>query len=242
MTSTTVSTNIFLIFPQISPKEKIPQETKMASKQLAEELRCYARSEKHLRHFQTWLGSATPALPLTVLDASASAETSAAGEDARAKSVMQHQFFPLLKTSTLAGVVLFSPAMPSTQTFLHDTLRPTPPPGVLCYTEHQLQGKGRGSNTWFSPEGCLTFSFNSSFVDGNTLPFVQYLVSLAIIKAVEAVNPPNSGKESPVRIKWPNDIYVDTVKIGGMLCQSEYRDGKFSVTTGTMCISRSCTL
>jgi biotin--protein ligase len=208
----------------------------MASKQLAEELRCYARSEKHLRPFQTWLSGTTPALPsATVLDAASAPPSSAddSAADAHDTRVMQTQLFPLLKTHTLAGVVLFSPAMASTQTFLHDTLRPTPPPGVLCYTEHQLQGKGRGSNTWFSPEGCLTFSFNSSFVDGNTLPFVQYLVSLAIIRAVEVVNPSESGKASPVRIKWPNDIYVDTVKIGGMLCQSEYRDGKFNVTTGT---------
>lgn len=204
-----------------------------STKQLAEELRYYARSEKHLRHFQAWLSTAAPALPVSVIDPNATAVEAVDGEDARAKGVMQTQFFPLLKTNALGGIVLFSPALPSTQTLLHDTLRPSSPPGVLCYTEHQLQGKGRGSNTWFSPEGCLTFSFSSSFVDGNTLPFVQYLVSLAIIKAVEAVNPTGSGKVSPVRIKWPNDIYVDAVKIGGMLCQSEYRDGKFSVTTGT---------
>lgn len=196
----------------------------MASKQLAEELRCYARSDKHLRQFQAWLSAAAPTVPVTV------DEPATAAADSE-RNVMQTQLFPLLKTQSLGGVVLFSPALGSTQTLLHETLRPSPPPGVLCYTENQLEGKGRGSNTWSSPEGCLTFSFSSSFVDGNTLPFVQYLVSLAIIKAVEAVKP--AGSASPVRIKWPNDIYVDKVKIGGMLCQSEYCDGKFSVTTGT---------
>ncbi|KAF1783844.1 Ribosomal protein L1/ribosomal biogenesis protein [Phytophthora cactorum] len=130
------------------------------------------------------------------------------------------------------GVVLYSPTLASTQTMLRETLKPSAPAGVVCYTELQSGGKGRGTNTWSSPEGCLTFSFQSVFTDGTTLPFVQYLVSLAIIKAVEAVHAAVPGSAGPVKIKWPNDIYANQAKIGGILCQSEYRDGKFSVTTG----------
>ncbi|KAF4317588.1 hypothetical protein BBO99_00006384 [Phytophthora kernoviae] len=189
---------------------------------MTEELRYYARSERHLQALQTWLETAKPSYPSSVASDSSDA--------------VQTKFFPLLKTQNLGGVVLYSPTLSSTQTLLHETLKPAAPAGLLCYTELQLSGKGRGSNTWASPEGCLTFSFQSAFVDGNTLPFVQYLVSLAIIKAVEAVHAASStsvtGSASAVRIKWPNDIYANKVKIGGILCQSEYRDGKFSVTTG----------
>ena len=35
-----------------------------------------------------------------------------------------------------------------------------------------------------------------------------------------------------VRIKWPNDIYGDRLKIGGILCQSAYRDQAFHVVIG----------
>ncbi|RLN45840.1 hypothetical protein BBJ28_00007627 [Nothophytophthora sp. Chile5] len=195
----------------------------MLTKQMAEELRYYARSERHLQALQTWLDTAKPSYPASV---------ASGGSD-----VVQTKLFPLLKTQTLGGAVLFSPALASTQTLLHETLQPSAPAGLLCYTELQTSGKGRGSNTWSSPEGCLTFSFKSAFVDGNTLPFVQYLVSLAIIKAVETVHAVSASSDpdsaNAVRIKWPNDIYANKVKIGGILCQSEYRDGKFSVTTGS---------
>ncbi|OWZ12410.1 Biotin-protein ligase [Phytophthora megakarya] len=190
----------------------------MLGRQMTEELRYYTRSERHLQALQTWLEGAKPVYPASL-----------ASSDSNA---VQSKLFPLLNTQELGGVVLYSPTLGSTQTLLRETLKPAAPAGLVCYTELQSSGKGRGANTWSSPEGCLTFSFQSAFTDGATLPFVQYLVSLAIIKAVEAVNGALPGSAGPVRIKWPNDIYANQVKIGGILCQSEYRDGKFSVTTG----------
>ena len=40
------------------------------------------------------------------------------------------------------------------------------------------------------------------------------------------------GPSPDVRIKWPNDIYANKLKIGGILCQSVYRDGAFHVVIG----------
>lgn len=183
------------------------------TKLMADELRYYARSERHARLLQDWLARAAPSYSLR--------------ESADASAVPS-KLFPLLQTEKLGGVVLFSEQLPSTQTLLHETLRPPPPAGLVCFTELQVQGKGRGSNTWSAPAGCLTFSFSSKFTDGSTLPFAQYLVSLAVVRAVEKVRP---GADA-VRIKWPNDIYARGVKIGGILCQSDYRDGAFHLTTG----------
>ncbi|CAH0520831.1 unnamed protein product [Peronospora belbahrii] len=185
---------------------------------MTEELRYYARLERHLQVLQTWLKGAKPSYSTAI---------ASEGSD-----VVQSKFFPLLKTQDLGSIVLYSPTLGSTQTLLRETLRPAAPPGLVCYTELQSSGKGRGTNTWSSPEGCLTFSFQSVFIDGATLPFVQYLVSLAIIKAVEVVHAAAPSSAGLVKIKWPNDIYAHQVKIGGILCQSEYRDGTFSVTTG----------
>ena len=41
------------------------------------------------------------------------------------------------------------------------------------------------------------------------------------------------GQEVDVRIKWPNDVYGNRLKIGGILCQSAYRDQAFHVVIGT---------
>lgn len=35
-----------------------------------------------------------------------------------------------------------------------------------------------------------------------------------------------------VRIKWPNDIYGQKLKLGGILCQSAYRNQQFHVVIG----------
>lgn len=35
-----------------------------------------------------------------------------------------------------------------------------------------------------------------------------------------------------VKIKWPNDLYLDGLKVGGILCTSTYRSKKFNVSAG----------
>lgn len=40
------------------------------------------------------------------------------------------------------------------------------------------------------------------------------------------------GTRLGVKIKWPNDIYCDNLKLGGILCQSTYRDQKFHLVSG----------
>lgn len=40
------------------------------------------------------------------------------------------------------------------------------------------------------------------------------------------------GSSLDVRIKWPNDIYSNGMKIGGILCHSTYRSQEFQVVVG----------
>lgn len=35
-----------------------------------------------------------------------------------------------------------------------------------------------------------------------------------------------------VKIKWPNDLYLNGLKIGGILCTSTYKSKKFNVSVG----------
>ncbi|KDO25492.1 hypothetical protein SPRG_09434 [Saprolegnia parasitica CBS 223.65] len=140
-------------------------------------------------------------------------------------------FFPTLTTQELGRHVLYAETLPSTQTLLQAStleLRPLAPEDfrLVCWTPLQSTGRGRGANTWVAPEGCLTFSYQSFFTDGQSLPFVQYLVSLAVVRTAQHFG------ASRVAIKWPNDIYVDGMKIAGVLCQSEYFQGRFCLTTG----------
>lgn len=139
-------------------------------------------------------------------------------------------YFAHLKSHTGTGsVLLHAEELGSTQTLVMET--PEFDETVVCVAEKQIQGRGRGDNTWESPLGCLMFSFRSSFPSehGRMLPFFQYLVSLAAIRACRSAT---QGYKD-IHIKWPNDIYANrTLKIGGVLCQSTFRDGQFIVTTG----------
>jgi biotin--protein ligase len=101
--------------------------------------------------------------------------------------------------------------------------------GLLFLARRQTRGRGRGNNTWVSPDGCLMFTFKSSLRTGSRLPFVQYLVALAVVEAVSRLR-----GALKLRLKWPNDIYSDSAaKVGGVLCQSSsMKGGAFDICIG----------
>jgi len=131
----------------------------------------------------------------------------------------------------IGSVVLYGERIRSTQDLV-GSLLPVIPNGFLCVADTQTNGKGRGENVWESPPGCLLFTFVSRFAIANAsrLPFVQYLVSLAIVEAVKRVR---GCEDLDLTLKWPNDIYAGkSQKIGGVLCQSSVFRGHFEVVVG----------
>lgn len=136
-----------------------------------------------------------------------------------------------LSTNQFGRLLVWSPRLSSTHTLLSKNFYAFPV-GTTCVADIQLQGKGRGNNLWESPRGCLMFSFTLQMDNGRVLPLVQYVVSLAIIEAIDAVCDAKFLPPTNVRIKWPNDIYAEGLKIGGVLCTSTYSSKKFNVTVG----------
>jgi biotin--protein ligase len=112
-------------------------------------------------------------------------------------------FLPNLRSQQLGKLVMYSSTTPSTQVILNTKFKSVK--DLVFIADTQSAGQGRGGNSWTSPMGCLMFSFKSHFTDGGTLPFVQYLVSLALVHAIKAVA---QCDQIEVAIKWPNDIYV----------------------------------
>jgi biotin--protein ligase len=113
---------------------------------------------------------------------------------------------PALTTRELGRTLLYAPRVDSTQRVLHHLSKPVAAlVDTACVADTQTAGKGRGDNIWSSPPGCLLFSFNFASTDGTRLPFAQYLISLALIKAVRSLG---GCHDLQVKIKWPNDIYA----------------------------------
>jgi len=85
----------------------------------------------------------------------------------------------------------------------------------LFVSEYQHAGRGRRGKAWISPLGAnLLFSLGHKAI---WKPEVLYLASILTGLAIAAVIGEITSK--PVKIKWPNDIYVEDRKLAGVLCE-----------------------
>ncbi|NWI25018.1 BPL1 ligase, partial [Sula dactylatra] len=106
--------------------------------------------------------------------------------------------------------------------------------GLIAIAVRQTQGKGRGGNVWLSPVGCalstlhITIPLHSNL--GQRIPFIQHLVSLAVVESVRSIQ---GYEDIDLRVKWPNDIYYsDLMKLGGVLVNSTLIETTFHILIG----------
>jgi len=87
---------------------------------------------------------------------------------------------------------------------------------TIIYTENQTSGRGRGKNKWFSePYKNITFSV---ILKPNFLPLCN-IFYLFKVSAISIVNSLKQFSEN-IKIKWPNDIYFEKYKLGGVLIEN----------------------
>jgi BirA family biotin operon repressor/biotin-[acetyl-CoA-carboxylase] ligase len=84
----------------------------------------------------------------------------------------------------------------------------------VCLSEYQSHGRGRLGRSWTSPFGrniycSLSVIFTKDICELSGLSLV---VGILVAKALEASNP----KLTP-QLKWPNDIFINGKKVGGIL-------------------------
>ncbi|MDA0657422.1 MAG: biotin--[acetyl-CoA-carboxylase] ligase [Planctomycetota bacterium] len=93
---------------------------------------------------------------------------------------------------------------------------PACPWPYLILAEEQESGRGRGSHMWYSTQGALTFSllWEMPPVREGSAP-LSLLVGAVVCEALE----PLCGCD-PVRLKWPNDVYIRQRKIAGILIEA----------------------
>lgn len=89
--------------------------------------------------------------------------------------------------------------------------------GTVIMAVDQTRGRGQQGNTWYSEAGKnLTFSIllKPVFLDPDQQFDLNIAISLSIVQVLE----PLLGHR--ISIKWPNDIYVDEKKMGGILIEN----------------------
>lgn len=109
---------------------------------------------------------------------------------------------------------------------------PTP---ALVVARLQTAGRGRGCNTWWSDDGALTFSLlldtPTQGLTPRDWPKLSLCTAVAVCDAMssELTSIPQSARsspavagipQSPLGIRWPNDVLVDDRKVCGILIES----------------------
>lgn len=103
-------------------------------------------------------------------------------------------------------------------------------PESLLISEQQSAGVGRRGNHWLTPAGravCLSYRFSLPLT-ARDMSGYALVVGLAIIETIRAFDP-----HSKAGLKWPNDLYVDGHKFGGILINlNSTSQAKLDVTVG----------
>ncbi|KAL6250879.1 hypothetical protein P5V15_014940 [Pogonomyrmex californicus] len=98
--------------------------------------------------------------------------------------------------------------------------------GLTVIPRRQTQGQGRSRNMWLSPVGCAMFTLQvhipiSSYL-GSHISLLQHIAAVALVSAVRSIE----GYENlDLKVKWPNDIYINnTIKIGGLIIPTQIEE------------------
>lgn len=99
---------------------------------------------------------------------------------------------------------------------------------TVIWANEQTEGKGHGSGSWESGAGLnLTFSLllKPYFIPPSKQFVITQIVSIALFKVLKSYI-----SDEPVKIKWPNDIYIGDKKVAGMLIQNVIRGSQLEYT------------
>jgi BirA family transcriptional regulator, biotin operon repressor / biotin---[acetyl-CoA-carboxylase] ligase len=110
--------------------------------------------------------------------------------------------------------LVHEPTLPSTNDHAAELLRArTLPRPAVVLTDVQTAGRGQRRRDWVSPGGSLAVTFVIDPHPTRPLPHLPLIAGVLAREAIAAA----SGLD--VRIKWPNDLYLDGRKLGGLLCE-----------------------
>jgi BirA family biotin operon repressor/biotin-[acetyl-CoA-carboxylase] ligase len=93
------------------------------------------------------------------------------------------------------------------------------PAGTLVIADEQTAGRGRGGKSWQSAPGAgLWLTLIERPTDSSGLGVLSLRVGLAAAEALDRF------ASEPIRLKWPNDLYVENGKLAGILVEARWRE------------------
>lgn len=150
------------------------------------------------------------------------------------------RYTPPPNTQFIGQRIIYEAACTSTNSLAAQYMTETSlPEGTVVITDHQYQGRGQRGHLWHSePHKNLLFSvvLYPSFLTAQQSFSLNIITTLAVQHALTLYTP------SAPHIKWPNDIYYQDQKLGGVLIENivEKRKLKASVIGIGLNINQVC--
>jgi len=137
-------------------------------------------------------------------------------------------FQEFLETESLGREFHILPQTASTNTDAWNYIKKNSLHGTVVFTDDQHSGRGRGNSKWISrKEKSLTFSvILTPEFSGEELGLLPLLTGTAIVRAIRKLSKLQPG------LKWPNDIFLNGKKSGGILIETKTFSGKLFAVTG----------
>lgn len=118
------------------------------------------------------------------------------------------------------GGVSVIPVIGSTNQHLLDNMA-TLRPGAACVAEYQQAGRGRRGRQWFSPFGANLYLSMYWRLDQGPAAAMGLSLVIGIVMAEVLQSLGANG----VRVKWPNDLYLNDRKLAGILVELTGKTG-----------------
>jgi BirA family transcriptional regulator, biotin operon repressor / biotin---[acetyl-CoA-carboxylase] ligase len=108
---------------------------------------------------------------------------------------------------------------PSTQDVAHRLAADGARSGTLVVADQQTRGRGRSGARWHSAPGAgLWLTLIERPKDSSGVEVLSIRVGIRAARSLDRF------AEEPIRLKWPNDLYVAGGKLAGILVEARWRE------------------
>ncbi len=122
-----------------------------------------------------------------------------------------------LSKKSIYSVVEVLTLTDSTNSYLMRMLSQNLKQGQVCVAEYQSGGRGRRGKQWVSPFGSSIYLSMHWYLEQG----MSAAMGLSVVAALAVSDAIKSLFNIQVQLKWPNDIYLDGVKLAGILIDLE---------------------
>lgn len=136
-----------------------------------------------------------------------------------------------METVFVGKNLIFLPVTDSTNSYAIELLKNVnPADGTVVRTVNQLHGKGQRGSAWtVEPSANLTVSviLKPTFLDGGDHFYLYMIAALAVHDTTSHLC---GNGQIDIKIKWPNDILVNSKKISGILIENKFSGDKLQAS------------